>query len=170
MVDKKSQGIIRDERGQEQPADNKRAQHVTSVEEKKKTEDEIQKDRWEKRVLEHVRRLSSFPRPRCGNRSQGESIAARPNQAQAAGLSFAGKETAFRPNLHHLNDFRTARRLERPLEPVSRLRIPESLPARRPAAYPEPIRRPADEPRERIPVCVLQGSSRNNDFANRRFR
>jgi len=45
MVDKKSQGIIRDERGQEQPADNKRAQHVTSVEEKKKTEDEIQKDR-----------------------------------------------------------------------------------------------------------------------------
>jgi hypothetical protein len=41
MVDKKSQGIIRDERGQEQPADKKRAQHVTSVEEK--TEDEIQK-------------------------------------------------------------------------------------------------------------------------------
>jgi hypothetical protein len=43
MPDKKSQGIVRDERGQEQPADKERAQHVTSVEEKKKTEDEIQK-------------------------------------------------------------------------------------------------------------------------------
>jgi hypothetical protein len=41
--DKESQGIVRDERGQEQPADKKRAQHVTSVEEKKKTEEEIQK-------------------------------------------------------------------------------------------------------------------------------
>lgn len=43
MDDKKSQGIVRDERDQEQPADKKRAQHVTSVEEKKKIEDEIQK-------------------------------------------------------------------------------------------------------------------------------
>ena len=43
MSDKKSQGIVRDERGQEQPADKARAQHVTSVEEKKKTEDEINK-------------------------------------------------------------------------------------------------------------------------------
>ena len=34
------------------------------------------------------------------------------------------KEAAFRPNLHHLDDFRTARRLERALYPVSRLRIP----------------------------------------------
>jgi hypothetical protein len=39
----KSQGIVRDERGQEQPADKERAEHVTSVEEKKKTEDEVQK-------------------------------------------------------------------------------------------------------------------------------
>jgi hypothetical protein len=43
MPDKKRQGIVRDERGQEQPADKERAQHVTSVEEKKKTEDEVQK-------------------------------------------------------------------------------------------------------------------------------
>jgi hypothetical protein len=43
MDDKKSQGIVREERDQEQPADKERAQHVTSVEEKKKTEDEIQK-------------------------------------------------------------------------------------------------------------------------------
>lgn len=43
MATEKSQGIVRDERGQEQPADKKRAQHVTSVEEKKKTEDEVQK-------------------------------------------------------------------------------------------------------------------------------
>jgi hypothetical protein len=63
MDDKESQGIVRDERGQEQPADKKRAQHVTSVEEKKKTEDEIQKTAEKKRVLEHVRRLSLFPSP-----------------------------------------------------------------------------------------------------------
>ena len=43
MSDKNDQGIVRDERGQEQPADKARAQHVTSVEEKKKTEDEIRK-------------------------------------------------------------------------------------------------------------------------------
>ncbi|MET0407338.1 MAG: hypothetical protein ABW006_03110 [Hyphomicrobium sp.] len=42
MSDRKSQGIGRDERGQEQPADKKRVQHVTSVEEKK-TEVEVQK-------------------------------------------------------------------------------------------------------------------------------
>ena len=43
MPDNKSQGIVRDERGQEQPTDKERARHVTSVEEKKKTEDEVQK-------------------------------------------------------------------------------------------------------------------------------
>jgi hypothetical protein len=43
MTDGKSQGIVRDERGQEQPADKKRAQHVTSVEEEEKTENEVQK-------------------------------------------------------------------------------------------------------------------------------
>ena len=43
MSDMNNQGIVRDERGQEQPADKARAQHVTSVEEKKKTEDEIRK-------------------------------------------------------------------------------------------------------------------------------
>jgi hypothetical protein len=42
MSDDKGQGIVRDEKGQEQPADKERAQHVTSVEEKKKTEHEIQ--------------------------------------------------------------------------------------------------------------------------------
>jgi hypothetical protein len=42
MPDDKSQGIVR-KRGEEQPADKDRAQHVTSVEEKKKTEDEVQK-------------------------------------------------------------------------------------------------------------------------------
>jgi hypothetical protein len=39
----KSQGIVRDKRGEEQPADKERAQNVTSVEEKKKNEAEIQK-------------------------------------------------------------------------------------------------------------------------------
>jgi hypothetical protein len=44
MPDKKSRGIVRDERGQEQPADEERAQNVTSVEEKKKkTEEEVRK-------------------------------------------------------------------------------------------------------------------------------
>lgn len=43
MSDKNEQGIVRDERGQEQPADKARAQHVTSVEEKKRIEDEIRK-------------------------------------------------------------------------------------------------------------------------------
>jgi hypothetical protein len=43
MSDDKSQGIIRDKRGEEQPADKERAQRVTSVEEKKKTEAEVQK-------------------------------------------------------------------------------------------------------------------------------
>ena len=41
MPNDKSQDIVR-KRGEEQPAD-KRAQKVTSVEEKKKTEDEVQK-------------------------------------------------------------------------------------------------------------------------------
>ena len=43
MPDNKSQGIVRDERGQEQPSDKERARHVTLVEEKKKTEDKVQK-------------------------------------------------------------------------------------------------------------------------------
>jgi hypothetical protein len=43
MPDNKSQGIVRDERGQEQPADKDRAQKVTSVKEKKKVEAEVQK-------------------------------------------------------------------------------------------------------------------------------
>jgi hypothetical protein len=43
VPDEKSQGIKRDQRGEEQPADKDRAQKVTSVEEKKKTEDEVQK-------------------------------------------------------------------------------------------------------------------------------
>jgi len=37
------QGIVRDNRGEEQPADKERAQNATSVEEKKKTKDEVQK-------------------------------------------------------------------------------------------------------------------------------
>lgn len=36
--DKQSQGIVRDERGQDQPADKERAQQVTTVEEKAKNE------------------------------------------------------------------------------------------------------------------------------------
>lgn len=43
MPDDNSQGIIRDGKGQEQPADKARAQQVTSVEEKKKTEEAIRK-------------------------------------------------------------------------------------------------------------------------------
>jgi hypothetical protein len=39
----KSQGIVRNKRGEEQPADEDRAKKVTSVEEKKKTEAEVQK-------------------------------------------------------------------------------------------------------------------------------
>jgi hypothetical protein len=42
MPDNKSQGIDR-KRGEEQPVDKDRAQKVTSVEEKKKTEAEVQK-------------------------------------------------------------------------------------------------------------------------------
>jgi hypothetical protein len=42
MPDDKSQGIFRIW-GEEQPADKDHAQHVTSVEEKKKTADEVQK-------------------------------------------------------------------------------------------------------------------------------
>jgi hypothetical protein len=38
----KDQGIVRN-KGEEQPADKERAQHVTSIEEKKKLEDEVQK-------------------------------------------------------------------------------------------------------------------------------
>ena len=37
MLDDKSQGIVRDNRGEEQPADKDRAQKVNSVEEKKST-------------------------------------------------------------------------------------------------------------------------------------
>ena len=43
MPEDKSQGIVRDKRGEEQPAHKDRAQKVTSVEEKKKNEAEIQK-------------------------------------------------------------------------------------------------------------------------------
>jgi hypothetical protein len=43
MTDDKSQGIVRDKRGEEQSADKDRAQKVTSVEKKKKTEAEVQK-------------------------------------------------------------------------------------------------------------------------------
>jgi hypothetical protein len=43
MSEDKGQGIVRDGKGQERPSDKDRAQHVTSVEEKKKTEHEIQK-------------------------------------------------------------------------------------------------------------------------------
>jgi hypothetical protein len=42
MPDNQSQGIVRN-KGEDQPADKDRAQKVTSVEEKKKTEDEVQK-------------------------------------------------------------------------------------------------------------------------------
>jgi hypothetical protein len=42
MPNDKSQDIVR-KRGEKQPADKERAQKVTSVEEKKKTEDEVQK-------------------------------------------------------------------------------------------------------------------------------
>jgi hypothetical protein len=42
MPNDKSQGIVR-KRGEEQPADKERAQKVTSVEEKKKAEEEVQK-------------------------------------------------------------------------------------------------------------------------------
>jgi hypothetical protein len=40
MPNDQSQGIVR-KRGEEQPADKERAQKVPSVEEKKKTEDEV---------------------------------------------------------------------------------------------------------------------------------
>ena len=43
MSKDKGQGIVRDNRGEEQPADKDRAQNVHSVEEKKKTEDDVQK-------------------------------------------------------------------------------------------------------------------------------
>jgi hypothetical protein len=43
MTNNKDQGIVCDKKGEEQPADKERAQDVTSVEEKKKTEDEVQK-------------------------------------------------------------------------------------------------------------------------------
>jgi hypothetical protein len=42
MPEKKGQGIVRN-KGEDQPADKDRAQKVTSVEENKKTEDEVQK-------------------------------------------------------------------------------------------------------------------------------
>ena len=38
MQDDKKQGIVRDERGQEQPADKKRAQQADTVEEKQKND------------------------------------------------------------------------------------------------------------------------------------
>jgi hypothetical protein len=40
----KDQGIVRDNRGEEQPVDKERAQNVTSVEEKAKNEKTEQKD------------------------------------------------------------------------------------------------------------------------------
>jgi hypothetical protein len=43
MSDDKSQGIIHDKMGEEQPSDKDRAQKVTSVEEMKKNEAEVQK-------------------------------------------------------------------------------------------------------------------------------
>ena len=43
MVSDKNQGIKRDERGQDQPADKERAQTATSVEEKKRTEEQVRK-------------------------------------------------------------------------------------------------------------------------------
>jgi hypothetical protein len=43
IMTNKDQGIVRDNRGEEQPADKERAQKATSVAEKKKTEDEVQK-------------------------------------------------------------------------------------------------------------------------------
>src|SRR5207342_2161118 len=43
MPEDKDQGIERDDRGQEQPADKERAQTVTSVEEKKRTEEQVRK-------------------------------------------------------------------------------------------------------------------------------
>jgi hypothetical protein len=43
MSDDKSEGIVRDQLGEEQPVDKDRAQKVTSVEEKRKTEAEVQK-------------------------------------------------------------------------------------------------------------------------------
>jgi hypothetical protein len=45
MSDKKSQGIVRDENGQEQPADKEHAQPVAIVEEKNKKDDDFQKVR-----------------------------------------------------------------------------------------------------------------------------
>jgi hypothetical protein len=39
----KDQGIVRDKKGEKQPADKERAQNATSVEEKKKTEDGFRK-------------------------------------------------------------------------------------------------------------------------------
>jgi hypothetical protein len=58
MLDDKSQGIVRDNRGEEQPADKDRAQKVNSVEEKKKTEDDVQKTAEKsgtESCLEHLR-------------------------------------------------------------------------------------------------------------------
>jgi hypothetical protein len=43
IMTNKDQGIVRDNKGEEQPADKERAQNVTWVEDKKKTEDEVQK-------------------------------------------------------------------------------------------------------------------------------
>jgi hypothetical protein len=43
MTDKDHQGIVRDNRGEDQPADKERAQNVTSVEEKARNEKKEQK-------------------------------------------------------------------------------------------------------------------------------
>jgi hypothetical protein len=41
MIDKKSQGIIRDKKGQEQPADKKRAQQATKIESNNKAKQDV---------------------------------------------------------------------------------------------------------------------------------
>ena len=43
MAHDKDQGIKRDDRGQDQPADKERAQTATTVEEKKRTEEQVRK-------------------------------------------------------------------------------------------------------------------------------
>ena len=56
-------------------------------------------------ALEAVRKARALP---SGRTKQKQRVVARVYHLLA-------KEAAFRPNLHHLDDFRTARRLERAL-------------------------------------------------------
>jgi hypothetical protein len=65
-------------------------------------------------AAEAVRKAKALP---PGRTKQKQHVVARVYHLLA-------KEAAFRPNLHHLDDFRTARRWERAVYPVSRLRIP----------------------------------------------